>query len=180
MISSSLCPFLPLPLLPIVGQGTWQCDRQLPSLLGLLPRAHCAPGLLIPALISIQTSDPSGSCAETPNIPCFELFDFMEWKHDSFIRLEPPFARLLFTALVWLVLLFTPDGAFVTITHWQLDGHANMHGKAHLAAASATQGKEKELKVMTLESAREEAARPRLQGDGGLSTWRLLSSVVCS
>lgn len=45
-----------------------------------------------------------------------------------------------------------------------------MHDKAHLAAASATAGKEKELEIMTLESACEEAARPRLQGGGGLST----------
>lgn len=42
-----------------------------------------------------------------------------------------------------LLAAFFPGGVFVPVIHWQLDGRANMHDEAHLAAALAVAGREK-------------------------------------
>lgn len=153
---------------------TQQCDRQLPSLLGLFP-------------------DPSSSCADTQNIPCFELFNFMEckrviWASFSLTRAAIcPAAVYSLAHLAWFVLLFPPGGVFITVTHRQLDGRANMHGKAHLAAASAAAGREKAWRAtgdddLGISLWGSSLAQPsgRWRECGVLSTWRMLSPVVCS
>lgn len=136
---------------------TQQLDRQLP----FAPRSvsSCTlcswtdPSVRTCTLKHLRpnfcTGDPSGGCTETHNIPCFELFDFTEWKRVSCASFGLtgaaicPAAVYSLTPLVWFVLLFSPRGVFVTVSHWQLDGRANMHDEAHLAAASAAAGRGK-------------------------------------